>query len=70
MSLSKLAIFFQNDEFGKDVFAGSQKALDSRKLTLSGQGTYKRNSLKGDEAVNKIAAAMTQSIIMASTLEA
>ena len=69
-SLSKFAIFFQNDEFGKDVLAGPQKALDSRKLTLAGQGTYERNSLKVDEAVNKIAVTVPQSIIMACTLEA
>ena len=44
-SLSKFAIFFQNDEFSTDVLAGPQKALDSRKLTLAGQGTCERNSL-------------------------
>jgi len=68
--LNKFAIFLQNDEFGKDVLAGLQKALDSRKLTLAGQGTYERNSLKVDDAVAKIAATMPQSIVMACTLEA
>ena len=68
--LNKFAIFMQNDEFGKDVLAGLQKALDSRKLTLVGQGTYERNSLKVDDAVGKIAASMPQSIVMACTLEA
>ncbi len=68
--LNKFAIFLQNDEFGKDVLAGLQKALDSRKLTLAGQGTYERNSLKVDDAVGKIAASMPQSIVMACTLEA
>ena len=69
-SLNKFAIFFQNDEFGKDVLAGLQKALDSRKLTLAGQGTYERNSLKVEDAVAKIAATLPQSIVMACTLEA
>ena len=68
--LNKFAIFLQNDEFGKDVLAGLQKALDSRKLTLAGQATYERNSLKVDDAVAKIAATMPQSIVMACTLEA
>lgn len=68
--LSRFAIFYQNDEFGKDVLAGLQKALDSRKLTLAGQATYERNSLKVDDAVGKIAAVMPQSIVMACTLEA
>ena len=45
LSLSKFAIFFLNDEFSTDVLAGPQKALDSRKLTLAGQGTCERNSL-------------------------
>ena len=69
-SLSKFAIFFQNDESGKDVLAGSQKVLNCRKLTLAGHVTYEHNSMKVDEAVNEIAATMPQSIIMASTLEA
>lgn len=68
--LNKFAIFFQNDEFGKDVLAGLQKALGTRKLTLAGQGVYERNSLKVDDAVSKIAASMPQSIVMACTLEA
>ena len=68
--LNKFAIFYQNDEFGKDVLAGLQKALAARKLTLVGQGIYERNSIKVDDAVGKIAATMPQSIIMACTLEA
>ena len=68
--LNKFAIFYQNDEFGKDVLAGLQKALAARKLTLVGQGIYERNSVKVDDAVGKIAATMPQSIIMACTLEA
>ena len=68
--LNKFAIFYQNDEFGKDVLAGLQKALGARKLVLAGQGTYERNSIKVDESVAKIAAAMPQSIVMACTLEA
>ena len=67
--LNKFAIFYQNDEFGKDVLAGLQKALGARKLVLAGQGTYERNSIKVDESVAKIAAAMPQSIVMACTLE-
>lgn len=68
--LNKFAIFYQNDEFGKDVLAGLQKALAARKLTLVGEGVYERNSLKVDEAVGKVAAVMPQSIVMACTLEA
>ena len=68
--LNKFAIFYQNDEFGTDVLSGLQKALGSRKLTLAGQGTYERNSLKVDDAVGKIAVTMPQSIVMACTLEA
>jgi ABC-type branched-subunit amino acid transport system substrate-binding protein len=37
---------------------------------LAGQGNYERNSVKVDNAVAKIAAAMPQSIVMACTLEA
>jgi len=68
--LNKFAIFYQNDEFGKDVLAGLQKALASRKLALAGEGVYERNSVKVEDAVARIAAVMPQSIVMACTLEA
>lgn len=69
-ALNKFAIFFQNDEFGKDVLAGLQKALSSRKLVVVAQGTYERNSIKVDDAVAKVAAGNPQAVIMACTLEA
>ena len=69
-SLTKIAIFYQNDEFGKDVLAGLNKALAARKLTLAGQAMYERNSIKVDEAAAKIAAVAPQSVVMACTLEA
>lgn len=68
--LSKFAIFYQNDEFGKDVLAGLQKSLAARRLTVAGQGAYERNSLKVEDAVAKVAQVAPQSVVMACTLEA
>ncbi len=69
-AMNKFAIFYQNDDFGKDVLAGLQKALSARKLTLAAQGTYERNGIKVDDAVARIAAANPQAVVMACTLEA
>ena len=70
VGLTKIGIFFQDDEFGKDALAGLEKALLKRKLQVTGRGSYQRNSVKVDDAVGKLAQANPQAIVMACTLEA
>jgi branched-chain amino acid transport system substrate-binding protein len=70
VGLTKIGIFYQDDEFGKDALAGLEKALAKRKIQIAGRGSYQRNSVKVDEAVGKLAQANPQAIVMACTLEA
>ena len=70
VGLTKIGIFFQEDEFGKEALAGLEKALLKRKLQITGRGSYQRNSVKVDDAVSKLAQANPQAIVMACTLEA
>jgi branched-chain amino acid transport system substrate-binding protein len=70
LGLNKIALFYQDDEFGKDAQAGLEKAMKKRGMAVAASGPYQRNSVKVDDAVGKIAAAQPQSIVMACTLEA
>lgn len=70
LGITRFAIFYQNDEFGKDVSAGLEKSLMQRKLTIASSGDYARNSVNLGGAVGKVMQGNPQSIIMACTLEA
>lgn len=67
---TRFAIFYQNDEFGKDVVAGLEKSLAKRKLTIASSGEYARNSINLGAAVTNTLRGNPQAIIMACTLEA
>lgn len=67
---TRFAIFYQNDEFGKDVVAGLEKSLAKRKLTIASSGEYARNSINLGAAVANTLRGNPQAIIMACTLEA
>ena len=67
---TRFAIFYQNDEFGKDVVTGLEKSLAKRKLTIASSGEYARNSINLGTAVANTLRGNPQAIIMACTLEA
>ncbi len=70
LGMTRFAIFYQNDEFGKDVVAGLEKSLAQRKLAIASKGEYARNSVALGAAVANAMRGNPQSIIMACTLEA
>ncbi len=70
VGLTKISLFYQDDEFGKDALTGLDKAMKRRGMAMSPSASYQRNSVKVEDAVNKIAAANPQAIVMACTLEA
>ncbi len=70
LGMTRFAIFYQNDEFGKDVTTGLEKSLAKRKLTIASRGEYTRNSVNLGAAVSNVMRGDPQSIIMACTLEA
>jgi branched-chain amino acid transport system substrate-binding protein len=45
-SLTKIAVFYQNDSFGLSGLSGVEKALASRKLALAAKGSFERNTLE------------------------
>jgi ABC-type branched-subunit amino acid transport system substrate-binding protein len=61
---SKIAIFFQDDAFGRAGLAGTKKALEARKLSLVAEGTFERNTVAVRAALLEIRRAAPEAIIM------
>jgi len=61
---SRFAIFYQNDEYGKDVYLSSIKLLKKHHLSLVAEGSYKRNTLSIRHAYYEIKKSKPDAIIM------
>ncbi|WP_370870718.1 ABC transporter substrate-binding protein [Polaromonas sp.] len=66
LGMTRIAVMYQDDGFGKAGLEGVQKALAKRKLTLSVAAPYERNTDKVDEAVRQVKASDAQAVIMIS----
>jgi ABC-type branched-subunit amino acid transport system substrate-binding protein len=63
-SITRFAIFYQNDDYGEEGYIALSNALAKRNLTLSAEGTYKRNTLSIRHAIHEIEAAKPEAIIL------
>ncbi|BFU78830.1 ABC transporter substrate-binding protein [Arcobacter sp. 15-2] len=61
---TKIAVFYQNDEYGEDGYVSVVKILKQYNLTPVGEGSYKRNTLSIRHAFNSIKDANPEAIIM------
>jgi len=61
---SKIAVFYQNDEYGEEGYIGVLNALKKYDLTLVAEGSYKRNTLSIRHAFYAIKNANPEAIIM------
>jgi ABC-type branched-subunit amino acid transport system substrate-binding protein len=66
LGMTRIAVIYQDDGFGKAGLEGVQKALAKRKLTLSVAAPYERNTDNVDEAVKLVKASDAQAVIMIS----
>jgi ABC-type branched-subunit amino acid transport system substrate-binding protein len=64
LNMENIAIFYQNDSYGKAGLKGVEIALKKRSMTLSAKGTYVRNTLSITTALNFIKKAKPQVVIM------
>lgn len=64
LGLKNIAVFYQNDGFGKSGLEGVTAALKKHNLTPSAVGTVERNSLDVGKAVESIAKAMPQAVVL------
>ncbi|WP_456470588.1 ABC transporter substrate-binding protein [Caminibacter sp.] len=66
-NLTKIAVFYQNDEYGNEIYYDTYEILKKRNLNLLTAGAYKRNTFFITPAFNEIAKNRPQAIIMGST---
>jgi len=64
---ARIAIFYQDDAFGRAGLAGTQKALEKRGLKLAAEGTYERNTLAVKSALLEIRKGDPEAVIMIGT---
>src|ERR1700676_2599109 len=62
-----IAIFYQDDAFGRDGLAGVKRALDRRGLELSAEGTYERNTKAVSSALRTLKRAEPAAVVMVGT---
>jgi ABC-type branched-subunit amino acid transport system substrate-binding protein len=61
---SKIAIFYQDDAFGRAGLEGTQRALQKRSMKLAAEGTFERNTVAVKGALLEIRKAEPQAVIM------
>ena len=66
LGVKKIAVFYQNDAYGKTGLDGVERALKKLNLVPAGLGTVERNSVDVKKAVADITAQKPESIVMIS----
>lgn len=61
-----IAVFYQNDSYGKAGLEGVERAMARRNLKISATGTVERNTVNVAAAVKSISAAKPHAVIMVS----
>ena len=64
LGLKNIAVFYQNDGFGKSGLEGVTAALKKHNLAPSSVGTVERNSVDVSKAVEAIAKTTPQAVVM------
>jgi ABC-type branched-subunit amino acid transport system substrate-binding protein len=64
LGLKRIAVFYQNDGFGKSGLEGVTEALKKHNLAPSAVGTVERNSIDVTSAIESISKASPQAVVM------
>ena len=64
LGVTRIAILYQDDSYGRAGLAGVELALDKRGMQLVAQGTYKRNTTAVKRAVLSIRKGKPEAVIM------
>ncbi len=67
LHFKNIAIFYQDDSFGRDGLAGVKAALAKRGLELSAEGTFERNTRAVGAALRAIKRADPEAVVMVGT---
>lgn len=66
-TLERIAVFYQNDDYGKAGLAGVERAMQKRNLKIVSTGTVERNTVDVANAVKAIGKVEPQGVVMIST---
>jgi branched-chain amino acid transport system substrate-binding protein len=66
LGLNRIAVFYQNDSYGKAGLTGVERAMSARNLKVLALGTVERNSVDVAAAVKEISAKDPQAVVMIS----
>jgi branched-chain amino acid transport system substrate-binding protein len=64
--VKNIAVFYQNDAYGKAGLAGMERAMKKRNLPITALATVERNTVNVDEAVKTMVKADATAIVMVS----
>ena len=68
--IKRIAVFYQNDNYGEEGFISLLNALKEKGLKLAGEGTYKRNTLSIRHAFNEIKNSNPEAVLMVGAYNA
>jgi ABC-type branched-subunit amino acid transport system substrate-binding protein len=66
LNLKRIAVFYQNDSYGKAGLTGVERAMAARNMKIGALGTVERNSVDVAAAVKEIAPSEPQAVVMLS----
>jgi len=64
LKIKKIAIFYQDDAFGRAGLSGLKKAMEKRNLSIVAEGTYERNTLAVKTALLNIKREEPEAVVM------
>lgn len=67
LHFKSIAIFYQDDSFGRDGLAGVKRALEKRGMELTAEGTFERNTRAVGAALRTLKRAEPEAVVMVGT---
>jgi branched-chain amino acid transport system substrate-binding protein len=67
LHFKSIAIFYQDDSFGRDGLAGVKRALETRGMELTAEGTFERNTRAVGAALRTLKRAEPEAVVMVGT---
>lgn len=67
LHVRSIAIFYQDDAFGRDGLAGVKLALEKRNMELTAEGTFERNTKAVGSALRTLKRAEPEAVVMVGT---
>jgi ABC-type branched-subunit amino acid transport system substrate-binding protein len=64
LKISKIAIFYQDDAFGRAGLSGFKKAMDKRGMQIAAEATYERNTVAVKSALLTLKRAEPEAVVM------